>query len=170
MSLPRSLMSAIGAVVAVTVLTAIIGLSAFPVHNGHSDLGDQDDWLQAPMLGIVVALGPHLPHWADQVLRFFVGISGAAVLLLAASTSISGCGRLAYSLGEHGQLPRVFGLLHRRTLVSPYAIVPRRVISLGLLLSTALFQQPGRGAREPLQLRRPPRLHRRPSSRCCACA
>ncbi|MDX6515866.1 MAG: basic amino acid/polyamine antiporter, family [Gaiellaceae bacterium] len=141
-SLPRSLMSAIGAVIAVTVLTAIIGLSAFPVHNGHSALGDKSGWLQAPILGIVFALGPHLPHWADQVLRVFVGVSGAAILMLAASTSISGCGRLAYSLGEHGQLPRVFGLLHRRTLVSPYAIVAAATIAIGLLLGTALFENP----------------------------
>ena len=35
------------------------------------------------------------------------------------TTSISGFGRLAYSLGEHGQLPAVFGRLNRRTLVSP---------------------------------------------------
>jgi APA family basic amino acid/polyamine antiporter len=141
-SLPRSLITAIAAVVAVTVLTAIIGLSAFPVHNGVSDLGDPDKWLRAPLLGIVVALGPHVPHWADHVLRVFVGASGAAVLMLAASTSISGCGRLAYSLGEHGQLPRVFGRLHRRTLVSPYAIVAAAAIALGLLLATSLFRNP----------------------------
>src|SRR3954447_5043734 len=79
-SLPRSLICAIGAVVAVTVLTAVIGLSAFPVHDGHSDLGGSGpgQWLRAPMLGIVVALGAHVPNWADQVLRVFVGASGAA--------------------------------------------------------------------------------------------
>jgi APA family basic amino acid/polyamine antiporter len=136
-SLPRSLICAIGAVVAVTVLTAIIGLSAFPVENGHSALGDRDGWLRAPILGIVVALGPHIPHWAEETLRVFVGMSGALILLLAASTSISGCGRLAYSLGEHGQLPRAFGRLHRRTLVSPYAILSAAAIALGLLLVTA---------------------------------
>ena len=38
-SLPRSLMRAIGAVVAATTLTAVVGLSAFPVHNGQSELG-----------------------------------------------------------------------------------------------------------------------------------
>jgi APA family basic amino acid/polyamine antiporter len=141
-SLPRSLMCAIGAVVAVTTLTAIIGLSAFPVHNGHSALGEQQHWLKAPILGIVVALGPHVPHWADQVLRVFVGLSGAMILLLAASTSMSGCGRLAYSLGEHGQLPRVFGRLHRRTLVSPYAILAAAATSLGLLLFTTQMHNP----------------------------
>jgi APA family basic amino acid/polyamine antiporter len=141
-SLPRSLMLAIGAVVAATTLTAVVGLSAFPVHNGQSELGQQDHWLTAPILGIVVALGPHLPSWADSTLRVFVGLSGAAILLLAASTSISGFGRLAYSLGEHGQLPRVFGRLHRRTLVSPYAIAAAAVTSIGLLLVTTQMHNP----------------------------
>jgi APA family basic amino acid/polyamine antiporter len=141
-SLPRSLVCAIGAVVMTTTLTAIVGLSAFPVHNGTSELGQQDHWLTAPILGIVVALGPHLPHWADQTLQVFVGLSGAMILALAASTSISGCGRLAYSLGEHGQLPRVFGRLHRRTLVSPYAIGAAAIVSLLLLLVTTQMHSP----------------------------
>ena len=51
------------------------------------------------------------------------GITGAFILLAAATTSISGFGRLAYSLGEHGQLPRVFGRLHRRTLVAPQSLL-----------------------------------------------
>ena len=59
------------------------------------------------------------------MIRFFVGASGALILLAAMTTSISGFSRLAYSLGEHGQLPRAFGRLHRRTLVSPQAIVER---------------------------------------------
>ena len=45
------------------------------------------------------------------MLRFYVGITGALILLAAVTTSISGFSRLAYSLGEHGQLPRAFGRL-----------------------------------------------------------
>src|SRR5918911_645969 len=48
---------------------------------------------------------------------------GAIILVTAATTSISGFGRLAYSLGEHGKLPRVFGRLHRKTVVSPQSIL-----------------------------------------------
>ena len=62
------------------------------------------------------------------MLRVYVGLTGALVLLAAATTSISGCTRLAYSLGEHGQLPRGFGRLNRRTLVSPQAIVAAAAI------------------------------------------
>ena len=52
------------------------------------------------------------------------------------TTSISGFSRLAYSLGEHGQLPRAFGRLHRRTLVSPQAIVARPSIASAIVIAT----------------------------------
>ena len=96
----RGLLSAIGVVVTLYVAIAIVGLSAFPVEQGSTALGDT--WLFAPMLGIVDALGADLPSALADALRVFVGISGALILLAAATTSFSGFGRLAYSLGEHG--------------------------------------------------------------------
>jgi APA family basic amino acid/polyamine antiporter len=69
----------------------------------------------------------------------YVGLTGAVILLVAVTTSISGCTRLAHSLGEHGQLPRAFGRLNRRTLVPPEAIVAAGLISIALLLITSLF-------------------------------
>src|SRR5262249_37799693 len=42
-------------------------------------------------------------------------------------------------LGEHGQLPRVFGRLHRRSLVSPQAIIAAATISSALLIGTEPF-------------------------------
>ena len=48
-TLPRSLFSAIGLVVVLTVLIAVVGLSAFPVENGETALGDE--WLKAPLAG-----------------------------------------------------------------------------------------------------------------------
>ena len=118
--LPRSLFSAVGLVVVIYVLIALVGLSAFPAHNGTTALGTT--WLHAPLVGIVSAFHGHLPDWFQSSLRVYVGITGALVLLAAATTSMSGFGRLAYSLGEHGQLPAVYGRLNRRTLVAPVAI------------------------------------------------
>ena len=40
-TLPRSLFSAIGLVVVLTVLVAVVGVTAFPGQNGASDLGGQ---------------------------------------------------------------------------------------------------------------------------------
>src|SRR5215469_9266817 len=125
--LPRSLFSAIGVVVVVYVLIALVGLSAFPATHGTTALGT--DWLRSPLMGIVSALQTHVPHWFGRMFRVYVGLTGALVLLAAATTSVSGFGRLAYSLGEHGQLPRMFGRLHRRTLVAPASVVSVTVIA-----------------------------------------
>jgi APA family basic amino acid/polyamine antiporter len=137
--LPRSLFSAIFVVVVVYVLIALVGLSAFPATHGTTALGT--NWLRAPIMGIVSAVQGHVAHWFGQVLRVYVGLTGALVLLAAATTSISGFGRLAYSLGEHGQLPRVFGRLHRRTLVSPASVVAATGISIALLIGTSFTRE-----------------------------
>jgi basic amino acid/polyamine antiporter, APA family len=132
--LPRSLFTGIGLVVLVTVLIGLIGLSAYPATNGTTELGTT--WLRAPLMGIVFALGPHVAYWVEHALRIYVGLTGAFVLLAAAATSNSGFGRLAYSLAQHGQLPRGFGRLSRRSLHSPEAVVSAAAISIALLVST----------------------------------
>jgi APA family basic amino acid/polyamine antiporter len=138
--LPRSLFSGIGLVVIVTVLIALVGLSAYPAANGTTELGTT--WQRAPIMGIVYALGPHVAYWVDHALRVYVGLTGALVLLAAAATSNSGFGRLAYSLGEHGQLPPGFGRLSRRSLHSPEAVISAALISMTLLLSTEFTTNP----------------------------
>ena len=133
--LPRSLFLGIGAVVVVTVLIALVALSAFPAPNGTTELGTT--WQRAPIMGVVYALGPHVAFWVERVLRVYVGLTGALILLVAAATSNSGFGRLAYSLAEHGQLPRRFGRLSRRSLHSPETTLAAAGISIALILSTA---------------------------------
>ena len=87
----------------------------------HGLLGS--NWIRAPLVGIVTQIREHVPNYVGDPLQVFVGLSGALILLTAATTSISGFGRLAYSLGEHGQLPRKFGMLRARTVVAPQSIV-----------------------------------------------
>ena len=135
-SLPRSLFSAIVLVVGLSVAIAVVGLSAFPVENGATALGGE--WIRAPLMGIVEVIGDELPGWLGSPLRVYVGLTGVLILVAAMTTSISGFARLAYSLGEHGQLPRVFGRLHRRTLVAPQSIVVAVVVA-GALLVLATF-------------------------------
>ena len=136
-TLPRSLFSAIGLVVLLTAAVAAVGISAFPVENGATALGGE--WLKAPLAGIVDALGAHLPDLVADALLVYVGLTGALVLLAAATTSISGFTRLAHSLGGHRQLPPSFGRLNRRTLVSPQAIVAAATISIGLVVGSGLI-------------------------------
>ena len=136
-TLPRSLFSAIGLVVLITAAVAAVGLAAFPVENGQTALGEE--WLRAPLAGIVEALRGHVPDLVGDGLVMYVGVTGALVLLAAATTSMSGFTRLAHSLGEHRQLPPSFGRLNRRTLVSPQAIVAVTAISIALVIGTGLI-------------------------------
>jgi len=138
--LPRSLFSAIGLVVVLYVAIAVVGLSAFPAGNGTA-LGGT--WVKAPLMGIVAQLRGQLPDALGVPLQVFVGTSGVLILATAAATSIAGFGRLAYSLGEHGQLPREFGRLSRRSVIAPQSIIAAALISIALLVVTdAAFTHP----------------------------
>src|SRR3954447_25669685 len=141
--LPRSLFAAIGTVVTIYVAIAVVAVSAFP--GPDTALGHR--WLRAPLVGVAEQLRGHVPVWFADTIRFFVGASGALILLTAITTSISGFSRLAYSLGEHGQLPRAFGRLHRRTLVSPHAIVSVAVVTIGIVFATSQINQTSRSWR-----------------------
>ena len=137
--LPRSLFGAIGLVVVLYVAIAVVALSAFPAKNGTL-LGS--NWIRAPLVGVASEIRANVPAFIGYPLQVFVGLSGALILITAATTSISGFGRLAYSLGEHGQLPRKFGLLRQRTLVAPQSIVAAAAIAIVLLAGTAALAHP----------------------------
>lgn len=131
-TMPRALFSAIGLVVVVTVLIAAIGLSAYPVSGGETELGDE--WLEAPLVGIAAAFQGLLPDVLVDVLRIAVGISGALILLAAVATAFSGITRLTFSLAEHGSLPREFARLERRAIVSSEATVIAAVLATAVLV------------------------------------
>jgi APA family basic amino acid/polyamine antiporter len=138
-NLPRSLFLGIGLAVLVSVAIGSIGISAFPAHpdpRGPGGYGTDfgTSWLRAPLVGIAVAFHGHLPNGVVDAIRVFVGLTGVVILVGAVSTSISGAGRLAYSLGQHNMLPHRFGVLNRRTLIAPVSIVASVVIASGLLL------------------------------------
>jgi APA family basic amino acid/polyamine antiporter len=136
-TLPRSLLPAIGLVVAVTVLIATVAVTAFPAQGGTTDLGAK--WLRAPLVGVVDALHGEISGGVVDALRVLVAISGALILFAAATTSMSGCTRLLHSMGEHEQLPRVFGRLDRRSLVAPAAIVLTGVLASGIVVIAGTF-------------------------------
>jgi APA family basic amino acid/polyamine antiporter len=134
--LPRSLFGAIATVVATYVAIAVVALSAFP--GPDTALGTT--WIRSPLLGVAERLRGQLPWVFGDALRFYVGITGALILAVAVTTSISGFSRLAYSLGEHGQLPRSFGRLSRRAHVSPQAIFAAALISSGIVIGTSFLE------------------------------
>ena len=133
-TLPRSLFSAIGLVVLVTFLIASIGLSAYPASGGETALGEE--WLEAPLVGIAAAFDGSLPDMLVDVLRIVVALSGAMILVAAATTSVSGITRLAFSLAEHGGLPREFARRERRALVSSEVILLAAGLGIALIVVT----------------------------------
>ena len=146
-TLPRSLFVGIGAAVAISFLIALVALSAYPAHpdadgpgGWASDLGTV--WLEAPLVGLAVAFGGELPSIVVDGLRVLVGLTGAIILVAVLTTSVSGAGRLAYSLGRRDMLPRPFGRLNRTTLISPAAIVTTAGISAGILLIARTAGEP----------------------------
>ncbi len=148
-TLPRSLFVGIGAAVAISFLIALVALSAYAAHpdpdgpgGWASDLGTV--WLEAPLVGLAAAFGGELPSVVVDGLRVMVGLTGAIILVAVLTTSVSGAGRLAYSLGRRDMLPRPFGRLNRTTLISPAAIVTTAVISAGILLIARMAGEPVR--------------------------
>jgi APA family basic amino acid/polyamine antiporter len=139
-TLPRSLFAGIGAVVLVSFLIALVGISEFPVRNGETALGGR--WRLAPLAGIAQEIGAHLPALAGDILRVGVALSGVIVLLAAVTTSMSGASRLTYSLARHGMLPHAFERLNRRTLLSPAAILTTAGIASLLLVISDLAGRP----------------------------
>jgi basic amino acid/polyamine antiporter, APA family len=133
--LPRSLFGGIATVVTVYVAIAVVAISAFP--GANTELGGR--WVRSPLVGVAQRIGADLPWHLGGALRFYVGATGALILFAAVTTSISGFSRLAYSLGEHGQLPRSFGRLSRHANVSPQAIVSAAVISSAIVIATSFI-------------------------------
>jgi basic amino acid/polyamine antiporter, APA family len=127
-TLPRSLFAGIGGAVVVSTLVGILAVSAYP---GGAELGTR--WLEAPIVGLAAAFEGELPAVLVDALRIFVGLTGTVILVVTITTSMSGAGRLAYSLGRRDMLPRPFALLNRRTLIAPVSILSAALISCSLL-------------------------------------
>ena len=138
-NLPRSLFGGIGAAVVVSFAIGVVAISAFP---GARTLGT--DWLREPLVGIAAALrGAGAPGPLVDGVKAFVGVSGVLVLAMVVTTSMSGAGRLAYSLGRREMLPHVFARLSRRTLLAPAAILSVAGIAIVLLIVSVALGSPG---------------------------
>jgi APA family basic amino acid/polyamine antiporter len=138
-TLPRSLFVGIGAVVGVSVLIGAIGVSAYPAHVNPADPAEYTTdlgttWVRAPLAGIAVALEGHVPGVLADAFRIAIGLSGVLVLVAAVTTSISGAGRLAFSMARYDMLPHAFGALSRRSLIPAASIVSATSLSCALLL------------------------------------
>jgi basic amino acid/polyamine antiporter, APA family len=134
-SIPRGVGLVVLAVIGLYALLPIIALSAMPVEQGANgeyttELGTT--FADDPVLGIVENLG--LAAGLTDVLRIYVGILAAVILLIATNAALIGLSRLTYSMGQHRQLPESLRRIHP-TLRTPYVAI---LVFSGVAIITVL--------------------------------
>jgi len=86
-----------------------------------------------PVVGIVRFMPADL-GWLKAILMPWVGILAATILLIATNAGLIGVSRLAYSLGQHRQIPPQLGRVHARRLTPYIAIMVFGGIACVLLM------------------------------------
>ncbi len=86
-----------------------------------------------PVVGIVRFLPTDL-GWLKTILLPWVGILAATILLIATNAGLIGVSRLAYSLGQHRQVPPILGRVHPKRLTPYVAIIAFGAVACVLLL------------------------------------
>ena len=72
--------------------------------------------------------------WLKTILMPWVGILAATILLIATNAGLIGVSRLAYSLGQHRQVPPILGRVHPKRLTPYVAIIAFGAVACVLLL------------------------------------
>ncbi|HEU5063276.1 MAG TPA: APC family permease [Solirubrobacterales bacterium] len=134
-TIPRSVGFTVIAVLALYLLIPIVALSAMPVTqdaagNYATELGST--FADDPILGIVENLG--LAHVPTEVLRYYVGVLAAVILLIATNAGLIGVSRLTYSMGQHRQLPESLRQVHPRYRTPYIAIMLFAAVAIVTLL------------------------------------
>ncbi len=124
-ALRRLVLSGAATVLVTYVGISLVGIAAFPVHGGQTELGER--YLNDPVIGIVSRLHP---SWLEHALRYAMGAVAAFMLIAAANSAMMGLSRLAYSLSTNRQIPSGLGRLHPRRS-TPYVLI----VLAGLLAS-----------------------------------
>ncbi|HET8956593.1 MAG TPA: APC family permease [Solirubrobacterales bacterium] len=134
-SIPRSVGLTVVAVLALYLLIPIVALSAMPVTQdaaGHYSTALGSTFADDPILGIVENLG--LAHAPTEILRYYVGVLAAVILLIATNAGLIGVSRLTYSMGQHRQLPEGLRQVHPKYRTPYIAILIFSVIAIITLL------------------------------------
>ena len=134
-TIPRSVGFTVVAVLALYLLIPIVALSAMPVTqdaagNYATELGST--FADDPILGIVENLG--LAHVPTEILRYYVGVLAAVILLIATNAGLIGVSRLTYSMGQHRQLPESLRQVHPRYRTPYIAILIFAAVAIVTLL------------------------------------
>jgi APA family basic amino acid/polyamine antiporter len=133
-TIPRSVGLVVAAVLGLYLLIPIVALSAMPVvhHAGEYTTALGSRYADDPILGIVENLG--LSHVPTEVLRYYVGVLAAVILLIATNAGLIGVSRLTYSMGQHRQLPEGLRQVHPKYRTPYIAILIFAAIAIVTLL------------------------------------
>ncbi len=110
-TVPRAIVLTMVVLIVIYVGISVVALSAMSPQK----LGT--DYEQDPLAGIVAAL-----PFAAAFLKPWIGILGAAILIVAANAGLVGASRLSYNMGEYYQLPRFFYRLMPRFRTPVFAL------------------------------------------------
>jgi basic amino acid/polyamine antiporter, APA family len=119
----RGYKATVGAVLFIYAFLPVIALSAMPVTqrpNGEfeTDLGTK--YAEDPVLGIVENMG--LSEGLTDLMRFYVGVLAAVILIIATNAALIGVSRLTFSMGQYRQLPERLRQVHPR-FKTPYVAI-----------------------------------------------
>ena len=133
-TIPKGVGLTVVAVLGLYALLPLIALSAMPVHHvgGHysTDLGTK--FAGDPVLGIVENLG--LSGGLTNVLRYYVGVLAAVILLIATNAGLIGVSRLTFSMGHYRQLPERLRQVHPKYRTPYIAILVFSAIAIITLI------------------------------------
>ncbi len=134
-TIPSSVGLVVAAVLGLYLLIPIVALSAMPVVQdsaGHYSTALGTTYADDPILGIVENLG--LSHGPTEILRYYVGVLAAVILLIATNAGLIGVSRLTYSMGQHRQLPEGLRQVHPKYRTPYIAIMIFAVVAIITLL------------------------------------
>jgi basic amino acid/polyamine antiporter, APA family len=133
-TIPRSVGLVVAAVLGLYLLIPIVALSAMPVvhHGGEYTTALGSKFADDPILGIVENLG--LSDGPTEILRYYVGVLAAVILLIATNAGLIGVSRLTYSMGQHRQLPEALRQVHPKYRTPYIAILIFGAIAIVTLL------------------------------------
>src|SRR3984885_3567785 len=134
-TIPRSVGLVVAAVLGLYLLIPIVALSAMPVTlnaAGHYTTALGSTFADDPILGIVENLG--LSSVPTEILRYYVGVLAAVILLIAPNAGLIGVSRLTYSMGQHRQLPEALRQVHPKYR-TPYIAI---LIFAGIAILTLI--------------------------------
>jgi APA family basic amino acid/polyamine antiporter len=134
-SVPQGVALVVISVLALYLLIPVVALSAMPVVQSadgtyFTELGTT--FADDPILGIVQNLG--LSAGLTDVLRIYVGVLAAVILIIATNAGMIGVSRLSYSMGQYRQLPEVIRQIHPRYRTPYIAISVFAVLAIITLI------------------------------------